>query len=254
MEPRPASRRSAKGRRTRARILSCAAQLFSESGFHAVSLREIAAAAGITHVGLLHHFDTKDALLLEVLHHRDAQLIPGLIEPTGDPTELVAGDPSHARMVFAGVMRTVRHNVQTRALVSLFVKLSAEATDPHQAAHDLFQRRYQYLVVLLRTAFETHFAHSPTSHGLPAGVAAHQLLALMDGLQLQWLLTTPTEEPPDEAITWAVDMVEAVGTYLELVGVHLTEDDYSRLERYLSSSTEDGRASSADRNSRRSDI
>ncbi|MFI7420570.1 TetR/AcrR family transcriptional regulator [Nonomuraea sp. NPDC049684] len=57
----PTRRRGRKGERTRARILDSATELFSRSGFHAVSLRDIAAHAGLTHAGLLHHFPARRA-------------------------------------------------------------------------------------------------------------------------------------------------------------------------------------------------
>jgi hypothetical protein len=47
----------------RSRILAAAADLVARKGFHAVSVAEIGAAAGITGSGIYRHFDRKTAVL-----------------------------------------------------------------------------------------------------------------------------------------------------------------------------------------------
>ncbi|EFK98288.1 transcriptional regulator, partial [Streptomyces sp. SPB78] len=176
--PQSAPRRS-KGDRTRARILDAATALFSRSGFHAVSLRDIAAHAGLTHAGLLHHFPGKEALLTQVLSRRDAEDAPRLFPPdaSGDPTERLM------RLVYV-----VARNAHTPGLVGLYAKLSGEASDPEHPAHDYFVERYRLLRERTTVLFARLFAeHEPPLPHDPASVA-QQLLALMDGLQTQWLL------------------------------------------------------------------
>ncbi|MFF2225352.1 TetR/AcrR family transcriptional regulator [Streptomyces globisporus] len=173
-----------KGERTRARILDSATDLFSRSGFHAVSLRDIAAHAGMTHAGLLHHFPGKDALLIEVLERRDRidarELFPGIARP-GAPVPA----PAERLRLLIGV---VARNARTPGLVALYAKLSAEATDPAHPAHGYFTRRYRLLraeVSDLVRALQDEAGHPGD---LDPAVVAGQLLALMDGLQTQWLL------------------------------------------------------------------
>lgn len=57
------------GRRAnrRGELLSIAAQLFAEHGFAGVTVDEIGAAAGVSGPSLYHHFDSKEALLGEML-------------------------------------------------------------------------------------------------------------------------------------------------------------------------------------------
>ncbi|WP_019585531.1 TetR/AcrR family transcriptional regulator [Deinococcus apachensis] len=52
---------------TRARILTEAARLFVASGYHGVSMREVAAAVGVTKPALYHHYEDKEALFLAML-------------------------------------------------------------------------------------------------------------------------------------------------------------------------------------------
>lgn len=56
---------STKTQRTRARLLESALELFSEKGFEATSVAEIAAAAGVTEMTFYRHFGSKGAVLIE---------------------------------------------------------------------------------------------------------------------------------------------------------------------------------------------
>jgi AcrR family transcriptional regulator len=51
----------------RAQILDTAATLFAERGFHGVSVAELGAACGISGPALYKHFESKDAMLAEML-------------------------------------------------------------------------------------------------------------------------------------------------------------------------------------------
>ena len=51
----------------RERILNVAARLFVSEGYHGISMREIAQAAGVSKAGLYYHFQDKEALFLGVL-------------------------------------------------------------------------------------------------------------------------------------------------------------------------------------------
>ena len=55
----------------RQRLLDCALDLFSMSGYHAVGVREIVDAAGVTKPTLYHYFESKRGLL-EALMNREA--------------------------------------------------------------------------------------------------------------------------------------------------------------------------------------
>ncbi|NUO96550.1 MAG: TetR/AcrR family transcriptional regulator [Nonomuraea sp.] len=192
-------RRGRKGERTRARILDSATELFSRSGFHAVSLRDIAAHAGLTHAGLLHHFPGKESLLVQVLSHRDE--VDG--ELMGGPEDGLSPEELLDRAV-----AQVTRNMSAPGLVALYVKISGEAADPDHPAHDYFVKRYRRLrrkaSWLLAALFERHTP--PLTHDPEA--VARQLIALVDGLQTQWLLDREQ-----------VDMRAAVITFLKQLGL-----------------------------------
>ena len=83
MVRRPA-RKEANSRKPNMReaILAAAEELFSTNGFNAVSVRDIAQAAGANPGSVTYHFKTKDGLLLEIyrrhcgpMNHRRAELL-----------------------------------------------------------------------------------------------------------------------------------------------------------------------------------
>ncbi|MEU2655955.1 helix-turn-helix domain-containing protein [Streptomyces sp. NPDC007325] len=188
----------AKGERTRARILDSATELFARSGYNPVSLREIAAHAGMTHAGLLHHFPGKEQLLLEVLGRRDeedaALLFPGLLTDSAAP----GAAPSPAERL-TRVVGVVGRNSRTPGLVALYAKLSAEASEPGHPARAYFVKRYQVLRAELTSLLGELFEASPPPSPVPASAVAQQLLAMMDGLQTQWLLE-PEAVPMEERV------------------------------------------------------
>lgn len=76
-----------RGRRRRAEILDAAEALFVASGFHAVSVDDLGAAAGITGPGLYRHFPSKDALLMAVLDRIWERLAPAVALAESAPAE-----------------------------------------------------------------------------------------------------------------------------------------------------------------------
>jgi AcrR family transcriptional regulator len=64
----------AKARVTRERILEAASDLFTEQGYDATSLREIADRLGFTKAALYYHFQSKDEILRALLEPADAMV------------------------------------------------------------------------------------------------------------------------------------------------------------------------------------
>ena len=60
--------------RTKAAILEAARHLLAEQDFSAVSIRDIAAAAGVSHGLVQHHFGTREQLVAEIVRQEVAEL------------------------------------------------------------------------------------------------------------------------------------------------------------------------------------
>ena len=64
--------------KTRESILQSAVELFAESGFSGVSMRDLARACSITPAALYHHFENKRSLYVESIKHAFAERTKGL--------------------------------------------------------------------------------------------------------------------------------------------------------------------------------
>src|SRR6059036_1162852 len=106
----------------RAEICRAAAQIFRDRGFDATSVSDVARALGLTKAGLYHYFDSKEALLFEILMYgldrvRDDVIVP--IRDIADPgerlRELVV---RHARIATHGRGAVANLSEERRALPS----------------------------------------------------------------------------------------------------------------------------------------
>jgi AcrR family transcriptional regulator len=83
---RPSGTGASKDRREG--ILTAAERLFAERGYEHVSVRDVAAAAGVTHPLLYYHWGSKRELLAAVLK-RNQERVRGLVAGQTDPRETI---------------------------------------------------------------------------------------------------------------------------------------------------------------------
>jgi AcrR family transcriptional regulator len=164
--------KTAERRRT---ILATALEVFGESGFRGASIREIANRVGMTDTGVLHHFGGKGNLLLEVVKQKEDEDAGALDDPY--LRDLVA-----------------KNGTRRSGTVRLFTTLSAEATDPEHPAHEHFVNRYE----TVREPSPPNVSREDSAEGripstIDPAMAARLMLAVMDGLQIQWLLDPSLE-------------------------------------------------------------
>lgn len=178
--PRPNVRAQSK-QQTRDSILDAAAVAFVEFGYNGTSLRDVAARAGLSHTGLLHHFPDKPALLKAVLDDR--------LE--GSATTLPLGSADGATFIRALIDLAERDTLKP-ANVALLTMLSAEAVAPGHPAHDYFKRWHAEVRRRMSAAFADLQSRGRFHGPVTPDVAALHVSAMRDGLHLQWLLA------PDE--------------------------------------------------------
>ncbi|MEV5718198.1 TetR/AcrR family transcriptional regulator [Amycolatopsis mediterranei] len=182
-----------KGRIRREDIITAAAAAYGELGYHGSSLREIAKRVGISHAGLLYYFPTKEALLAAVLERRDAE---------DSEREQLTVPPGLA--VLRHFVALAEHNVRHPGIVDLYSRLAAEAVAADHPAHEYFVRHYRAARDGVHESFEALAARGELRDGVEPAVAALTFIALMDGLQVQWL-TVPGD----------VDLVGSLRFYLQ---------------------------------------
>lgn len=159
-------------------ILDAAVEIFGSKGYVNGTLGDIADQVGMTHAGILHHFGSKDQLLLEVLRHRDETDVANLEEQhIPDGMEL-----------FRHLIRTAFVNEERPGIVQAYVVLSAESVTDDHPARGFFQSRYETLRREVSTAFGVVCAEHGVDQPATVAAATASILAVMDGLQVQWLL------------------------------------------------------------------
>lgn len=182
----------------RTRILEAASEVFGEKGYVKGSLADIAERVGITHAGVLHHFGSKDQLLLAVLAHRDAtdvELLDGRHMPDG--LEL-----------FSHLVRTAERNENRAGIVQAFTVLSAESVTDGHPAKEFFLERYETLRTEVAAALASICSHDDPPAPGDVDKAAASIIAVMDGLQVQWLLA-PNKIELARTSAFAIDAILA---------------------------------------------
>lgn len=158
-------------------VIHEAIRFFGQYGYHGAKLADIAKAAGVTEPGLLHHFPSKEHLLMEVLAERDRldreQYDPALHREVGDPLN--------------SFQNLVRHNETVPGLVQLFTVLVAESIDDQHPGHDFFRQRYQDLRDRIVDVLRKAQARGEIRNDISPEDLVVMLWAMMDGLQIQWL-------------------------------------------------------------------
>jgi AcrR family transcriptional regulator len=164
----------------REQILAAATALIAERGYWGLSIQEVADACNLSLPGLLHHFASKDQLLVAVLEHRDRLDVEALARRLNLDVDLLAGGDLRSSGVeiaeFCDAL--VARNAGQREIVRLYSVLETESLTPDHPAHDYFADRQ---CAVLRALAQL----APDGQD-PDSVARH-VLALLDGLQIQWL-------------------------------------------------------------------
>lgn len=164
-------------RLSREKIIEAATELFGKQGYRGAKMTDIAKVAQLTGPGLLHHFPSKTHLLMAVLAERDR-------------TDKARFDILHSKeageplTTFAQLMA---HNATVPGLVQLFTTLVAESIQPDQPGHDHFAKRYKSLRADTVKVLRRSQARGEIRTDISAEDLSVMIIALMDGLQIQWL-------------------------------------------------------------------
>ncbi|MEV6378878.1 TetR/AcrR family transcriptional regulator [Streptomyces sp. NPDC051773] len=181
--------RSVRGEERRAEIVLAALEVIAERGYRGASMAAVAERVGLTQQGLLHYFPTKEALLVAVLRERDRW-------------DAVPDSP--LRLDLLGSL--VEYNAMRPGIVQTFSALLGESVTEGHPAREFFTERYERVRSSMAEVLRAEYGDRLPS-GLAPERAAPLLVAVMDGLQYQWLLAPDT-----------VDMPGAFRDFLALLG------------------------------------
>lgn len=167
-------RHGARGRARREEILRAAIEVIAERGFRGSSIAAVAEKVGLTQQGLLHYFPTKDELLIAVLRQRDEWDTGGSPESLGREWSMT------------GLETLVAANAARPELIRTFSALLGESVTEDHPAGAYFRDRYRGARADMEAVVRREWGERLPS-GLTAAEAAPLLVAIMDGLQFQWL-------------------------------------------------------------------
>ncbi|WP_432847301.1 TetR/AcrR family transcriptional regulator [Amycolatopsis sp. CA-161197] len=152
----------------REQVLAAATALFGERGFHAVSMEDIGAAAGIAGPSVYRHFPSKAALMVAIGHRAADRLALAAEQALRAPDELSA-----LRRLAASYVHTLLHTPE------LLVSFTADrVTMPDRDKADLLRVQRDYVdqwVALLGTI-------SPSLPAREAKIRVHAALTIANDL------------------------------------------------------------------------
>ncbi|ALC30109.1 TetR/AcrR family transcriptional regulator [Streptomyces sp. CFMR 7] len=174
----------ARSEERRAEILRATLEVIAERGYRGATLGAVAERVGLTQQGLLHYFPTKEALLVAVLEDRDRW-------DTGGGGR--GGEGGAWRLELLGSL--VEYNAMRPGIVQTFSALLGESVTEEHPAREFFTRRYTQVRAGMAATLRAEYGEM-----LPGGLtperAAVLLVAVMDGLQYQWLLDPEAVDMP----------------------------------------------------------
>ncbi|MEV8015436.1 TetR/AcrR family transcriptional regulator [Streptomyces sp. NPDC086554] len=185
----PKARSRARTEERRAEILRAAFEVIAERGYRGATLGAVAERVGLTQQGLLHYFPTKEALLVAVLEARD---------------QWDAVPTSEIRLDLLGSL--VEYNAMRPGIIQTFSALLGESVTDGHPAREYFTGRYGSVREKFADVLRAEYGDRLPG-GLTPEAAAPLLVAVMDGLQYQWLLDPES-----------VDMAGAFRDFLGLLG------------------------------------
>lgn len=174
MVPRGPYRTGIKRRRE---IVDAASRIFARYGYAGGSLRQIAGDVGVTPAALARHFDNKYGLLQAVLTHWEEENDHWF-------------DGARGVEYFRRLPKLVEFHTSEPGLIELLLTVATEATDPQHPARAWAVKRYDRTIRLgiayLHEARDIGEIHDMDDQEIE--LEARGVFALMDGMQLQWLL------------------------------------------------------------------
>jgi AcrR family transcriptional regulator len=153
----------------RERLIDVAGDLFYRDGFHAVGLDRVLDEVKVTKTTFYNHFESKEALILEVLRHHDRwwrDEFGRLLRERGgdDPAGQLRAVPS----VLEGMFSSDQFNG------CIFVNVAAEFPIPHDPVHQAAAEHKHLMELILRDLALRAGASDPIA-------LAEQLSMIMEG-------------------------------------------------------------------------
>jgi AcrR family transcriptional regulator len=177
--PPKKGQRQARGLARQDQILDVAFDLFATNGVRATTIAAVADGVGLSEAGVLHHFASKEELLLAVLHRADASFPDAeawMAEPGGGLGSL--------RRIFANAEILVEDPMLCRLrIVAGNEALASDGPARRYVKERLDNIRRGFVLMLREGVRRGEFRADIDCHRY-----ATEIIAFMEGIQIQWLL------------------------------------------------------------------
>ena len=178
-------RNAARSEAARERVLRAALRAIAATGFRGSSLAGIAADAGLTTAGLLHHFPSKEQLLVAVLAEFDG--VDGV-------RFQLAG--FHGLAALDRLVELVTHDTTAPGLVQAYTVLMGESVGEGHPARGWFRDRYPRRRANIAAAIGAGITAGEVRPDVDCDALAAEIIAVMDGLQVQRLFNPDQVDMP----------------------------------------------------------
>jgi AcrR family transcriptional regulator len=149
-------------------ILATAMAIIDEQGHQGLTMRALARECDMSQPGLMHHFPDMPTLVVAVVEYRE-QRDAALFEFDGP-------GPGVTRRILDDVIANI---VARPKAAELFAIVEAQAIDPRHPGHEYFKARSERIVAEFSPIVGAEYANPEE--------LLRQLIAIADGLQLNWL-------------------------------------------------------------------
>ncbi len=174
----PKRRRAPKGEMRRMALLDAATEVFARDGYLGASMRDVADIAGITTVGLLHHFPNKVALLRALLDRRDERVVARFGDLATAPT--LEGFLQFLRL-------SMSFSVEDAGECQASVMINTESLSEKHPAFPWYKEKFDMVHGHAQAHLGSLQEAGEIRQDVDVKALAQEIFSMMDGLQIQWL-------------------------------------------------------------------
>lgn len=171
-------RRIPKGDLRKVEIIKAAMTIFARDGYAGASLANVAKVAGISPVGLLHHFPNKLCLLQAVLDHRD-QYIASKLRDTSAVVSL--------QSFLSFLQFIMQFSIEDASVSQALMIINTESLSSTHPANLWFCERFAIVHSHLQTQLKQLIDAREIRSDVDVQQVGLEIAAMMDGMQIQWL-------------------------------------------------------------------
>lgn len=167
---------------TRENVLTAALEIFSQFGYSAARLADIAQAAEVTRGAIYHHFGSKEELYIALVTERSAgvnQLAEEILSQGGTSIATI-------RRLLVGLMEYAEENKEYRALLELAAS-KVELTEGLESIREDTIKGRRQLAAYFQDLLSRGIQAGDIRSDLAVGAAAWGLVSFMNGVGLIWI-------------------------------------------------------------------